>query len=362
MLEFRPFFLILSIFLLASLLSADAAAQARDPIAQAGGLTAKGRQLLEGGRLTEQGRKRLGLEQDDADLKNLPPPKVRRVCPPGETLAGEPCEFTSLAAVQPGLVFNTRILLAPGVYRECLTISRNHVTLEGPGAVLSGTACAGKAAMVISGNFVTIRGIGCTGIAVRSRNGACVRQEGFGLTLDGVDFHDSQEGLLAGGRYGDLTILGSTFRTNGEGGRAHQVYFGPSDARLVIRDSEFIAAVGEGHGVKSGARETILERVVIDGTGGFMSRNVDAYNGGILHIRDSTLVKAPSDANNQIIGYDYEGRADFAVNEIVVENSRIDCGRAAYILDGKNSLATAKVTFRANTVTGNCLDRARWGL
>ena len=324
------------------------------------GLNEKGRQLLEGGAFSKAGRQKLGLDPGDAEV--AAPAKILRVCPAGQQLDGAPCDASSLAAATRTMTFNTRILMAPGVYAECATIGRDHVTIEGKGATLRGKACAGKAALIVRGGFFTLKDITCEDIAVRDRNGACIRYEGHSLTLENVRFANSENGILGGDKTGDLTIIGSTFHRNGEGGRAHKIYFGSARGRLVIRDTTFTAAKGEGHGVKSGAPELIIENVTIDGTGGQQSRNIDAYNGGVLRISNSTLSKAASDTNNQIIGYDYEGRYKYAVNEITIENSRIDCGRGAYILAGRNSLADAKVVFSNNTITGNCLDRARWGL
>lgn len=348
--------------LAAGLAAGSVAALAQAPYLphSTGQYTEKGRALIDGGRLTVEGQRLLGVEPDDMSSEARRYANVVRVCPPGQTLEGMPCDAISLSGAITDLADDTRIVLASGTYRECAVIRRNNVMIEGLGVVLSGRACAGKGALVVDGRGVTVKNIACEGIAVPSRNGACVRYQGTDLTLQSVLFSGSETGLLAGSGSGGLAILRSTFFRNGKEGLAHQVYFNrPGDA-LIVGDSKFLAAQDEGHGIKTGARETILDKVVIDGTGGQMSRNIDAYNGGILRITDSVLVKAPSDANTNIIGYDYEARTEHAENLIVIENTRIDCGRRARILAGRNSYDDVQVISRDNTITGNCLDGDRF--
>ena len=113
-------FLIVAVFLSVFYLSA---AQAQT------GLNEKGRQLLEGGAFSKAGRQKLGLEPAPGDAEVAAPPKILRICPTGQRLDGAPCDASSLAAATRTMTFNTRILMAPGVYAECATIGRDHVTI-----------------------------------------------------------------------------------------------------------------------------------------------------------------------------------------------------------------------------------------
>lgn len=284
-------------------------------------------------------------------------PEKKPACAPTAQGPAAECRASSVAQLRRMIGTGSVVALLHGTYRECLKLGMDNVTIEAAGALLQETICDGKAALVVTGQNIVIRNLACEGMTSADKNGACVRLQGGSLTLDGVRFANSENGFL-GGR-GDLTIVNSLFQGNGKAGFAHQVYFN-SPHRLTVRNSRFIGAKDQGHGIKTGARETILDGVTIDGTGGRMSRNIDAFNGGILRITNSTLIKAASDVNRTIIGYDYEARVNLPDNAIVIENTTIDCGTGATILGGLNSLSTAEIVFRNNTVRGNCLDIARF--
>jgi len=66
-------------------------------------------------------------------------------------------------------------------------------------AQFSGVAAEGKALQVIKGNDTTVTGLDCSEIGVASGNGACIPLEGRNLTLDRVQFHDSEQDILGGG-------------------------------------------------------------------------------------------------------------------------------------------------------------------
>ena len=107
------------------------------------------------------------------------------------------------------------VTLAPGTTHEAGVVRQNRLILAGKGAHLNGVAAEGKAALVIKGNDVTVMGLECSGISVGGGNGACIRAEGTNLTLDGVYFHDSEEGLLSGGKSGRIEVRNSRFERLG---------------------------------------------------------------------------------------------------------------------------------------------------
>lgn len=89
----------------------------------------------------------------------------------------------ALVAAKPGDV----ILLAPIIYRRGIVVRPSGVTLRGqPGTNFVGGVAQGKAAIVVTGNDVTLESIACADIAVPDKNGACVRAEGRNITLRGV--------------------------------------------------------------------------------------------------------------------------------------------------------------------------------
>lgn len=285
----------------------------------------------------------------ETDILQVCPPKTSL---PKTSLTKSACDTRNLHTAMRRVKDQGVLQLMPGRYPECMVITKNHLTIEGEGAQLVNKACKGKAAIVLYDHTAVIRHLACRNIKVAGENGSCVRFHGGELTLENVHFSDSQSGLLGGD--GILRINGSVFERNGYGGQAHQVYFSGAQAELYIRDSKFLSATGEGHGIKSGARRLVLDNVVIDGAGGKMSRNIDAYNGGELVIENSTLRKDPSDANQEIIGYDYESRVEHKVNRIVLRNNVFDCGMGAYVLAGTNSLRGAQIVAENNRFLGNC--------
>ena len=134
---------------------------------------------------------------------------VLRVCPPDEPGAG--CGYTSLQRAvddaEPGSV----IVLAPGVYRQAAVVRRDRLTIRGEaGAHLMGTAAQGKGALVLKGNDTVVEGIECSGIAVKDRNGSCIKLEAEGLVVRNVYFHDSEQGIL-GGFGGTVIVENSRF-------------------------------------------------------------------------------------------------------------------------------------------------------
>jgi len=217
------------------------------------------------------------------------------------------------------------VTLQHGVYRQCATVNRP-VTIEGNGAVIRGVTCGGKAAFVTNAD-TTIRNLTCERHRVSDGNGACVRQQAGSLTLVNVEIRESQNGVLGKGG-GPLSIRNSRFTDLGgdcsvKCGRAHGVYY--SGPGLTIRDSTFRRPRDQGHLVKSGAEQTLIENSTLDETGGNGSRIIDAYNGGNVTIRDSKLIAARNDGNPTVIGYDYEARAEPKVNRIVIEGGSVDC-------------------------------------
>jgi hypothetical protein len=138
-----------------------------------------------------------------------------RVCPLSRDRA---CGYAGLSAVFGSLRPGDRVVMAPGEYREAAILRVDRITIVAEdGAHLLGVAAGGKAALVIAGNDTVIEGLECSDIAVPDRNGACIRLEGRNLTLRGVHFHDSEQGILGGG--GTVLIEDSTFERLGKGGR-----------------------------------------------------------------------------------------------------------------------------------------------
>jgi hypothetical protein len=292
-------------------------------------------------------------------------PRTLRACPPA---AAQPdCGYRgledALAAALPG----DRVVLAPGVYAEGAVIATPGLVLRGePGAHLRDHAVEGKAALVVRADGVVIEGIECSGIAVRDHNGACVRIEGNDLTLRNVHFHDNEEGILSGAGGGALLVEDSLFERNGFGGRAHGVYVGPQVERFVFRNNRILATTGAGHGLKSRARQTIIEGNLIAGLDGQDSRAIDIPNGGEVVIRGNVLQKGPNSESGQMIGLALEGNLHER-NETLIEDNLLlfdtrpeslvhDLARAVGLLPARGTVISSKspgeVVLLGNTIVG----------
>ena len=156
-----------------------------------------------------------------------------------------------------------RIAIAPGVYRQCAVQRAGRIAYLAtePGQTeFTGTACEGKAALVLRGTEASVSGIIFSDIGVADGNGAGIRQEAGNLTIANTWFRDSQQGILTGhDSMMRLVIDRSTFTRLGtcenSGGCAHSIYTGDIGHLRVTR-SRFEEGTG-GHYLK--ARAAMVE-------------------------------------------------------------------------------------------------------
>ena len=265
---------------------------------------------------------------------NTPIPGLIRVCPPENFTLD--CDVQTITEAGAKAQDGDTITVRAGVYEDPAILRANSLTLRAePGAHLRNGVAEGKAAIVVKGNDTVIEGLECSGIRVSSGNGACIRLEGTNLTLRDVNFHDSQEGILAGGECGDVLIEDSLFERLGgaEGialGRAHAIYISCGKS-LTIRNSRILSSKEEGHEVKSRAARTLIENNVIASLDGVDSRLIDVPNGGELVVRDNVLEMGPNTSNPDLIGYGLEG-IRHPMNTILVTGNTIIVDRDPSVL------------------------------
>ncbi|MBD58794.1 MAG: hypothetical protein CL808_01545 [Citromicrobium sp.] len=151
------------------------------------------------------------------------------------------------------------IAIQPGTYRQCAVQQAGRVAFLAtePGEVeFTGTACEGKAALVLRGAEASVSGIIFSRIAVPDGNGAGIRLEAGNLTVANSWFRDSQQGILTShDEMIRLVVDRSTFTRLGtcenSAGCAHSIYTGAIGHFRVTR-SRFEQGTG-GHYVKSRA-------------------------------------------------------------------------------------------------------------
>ncbi len=261
--------------------------------------------------------------------------------------------FDNLADAQSAINTGSLVVIGNGTYSQGLHIQHDDVTVQGSEDThFKGVAIQGKATFVVDGDSVTIEGIECSGVSVPDENGACVRQQGKDLTLSHVHFHSSEQGILSSTGSGKLTIEYSHFENLGKNGYAHAVY--SNNDSLEIRYSKFHSSKDQGHEIKSRAASTLIEYSEIASLSGVDSRLVDISNGGSLTIRDSVLEQGPNSANNQLIGFGFEGVDGNVSQSVELTNNIVLLERSAgnVFLGMPDDLTGVGVTIRGNDFVG----------
>lgn len=229
--------------------------------------------------------------------------------------------YPNLTAAAKQLKDGSHLRLGAGIYQTALNIRQHDVVIEGIGQVVfDGATSDGKGAIVARGDNLTVKNVECRNIAVPSLNGACVRLEGRGLTLDHVYFHSSETGLLETARqHGHIVIRNSRFENLAAGARAHSIYLNSASLHLV--DSVILANRNQ-HSLKSRGPLTLIERSIIASLSAQNSRLIDLSNGGELFVTESILQQGDNAVNNQAIGFGLEG-IKHAKNSITLRDNVI---------------------------------------
>lgn len=253
---------------------------------------------------------------------------VYTVCPSG-------CAYTTLQAAVTAAAPQSTITLAPGVYNQCAVIPRDKpgLVLRGPGAHLQGKQCAGKGALVVQGEDVTIDGLECSRIAVADGNGACVRNEAATLTIRHVYFHDAQTAYLGGkeSTSGIVTIEDSRFERNGKDGTAHNIYIAKRSHHAIVQRN-VISDIAGGHGIKCGAQMCeLIDNKIGPNLNGKQAVGINVQLGGKVTIRGGVVEKGPNAVNPWILTVANEpGNTIYpaAMQDIVIDGVTIINDRA----------------------------------
>ena len=264
-----------------------------------------------------------------------------------------PAPSAASQAARPG----DHVQIQPGEYFDCATWSARGLVVEGVGdaskVVITDKACGGKALFITTAPDITIHNLTLTRARVPDGNGAGIRAEAPGLVVDHVRFINNQNGILAGGEGGTLTVRDSDFVRNGacEQACAHGIYANHLDL-LRVEGSRF-SDTRRGHHIKSrAARTEVVGNTISDGPTGTASYLIDISNGGNVVVRDNTMEKGPDAENHTgavVIGA--EG-VNQPTREITVENNtfRNDGSYQTYFV--VNRTATDAV-LQNNRLSGN---------
>lgn len=220
------------------------------------------------------------------------------------------------------------IAVAPGRHADCAVQAEGEVSYLAaqPGsAIFDGTACEGKAALVLRGRGAEVSGLVFQNIRVPDYNGAGIRLEKGDLTVAESWFRDSQQGILTSGdANGRIVIDRSTFSRlgtcEGPGGCAHSIYTGDYGHLRVTR-SRFEEGRG-GHYVKSrAARVDIASSSFDDARGKATNYMIDLPGGAVGQISNNWFVQGRDKENySAFIAVAAEGRAHSSVGLAILGN------------------------------------------
>ncbi|HEX8383708.1 MAG TPA: right-handed parallel beta-helix repeat-containing protein [Sphingomonas sp.] len=196
------------------------------------------------------------------------------------------------------------ITIAPGVHRDCGIQQAGRIIFraERPGtAIFDGTACEGKAVLVLRGAGSVVDGLVFRGIRVPDGNGAGIRLETGDLTVTNSMFLDSQEGIL--GNVEDarqILIDRSTFAELGQCDEtpdcAHSIYLG-TPGKVTVTNSRFERGRG-GHYVKLRAATVSITDNSFDDVGGSKTNYmIDLPEGASGLIARNTFVQGRAKEN-----------------------------------------------------------------
>lgn len=259
----------------------------------------------------------------------------------------QPSLQAAFDAVNPGGI----IRIEPGIYKEGGTLKkgRDGVLISGaPGVIFDGVAVGGKGTFVLQSDNITIDNIECRNVAVRDRNGACVRLESGDLTLRNVKFVNNENGLLTWDRAKKILIEDSVFEGNGKAGRAHGVYISGAE-QVIVRRSRIVGSKDQGHGLKMRARYILVENSVVASLEGVDSYLIDIPNGGTAVVRNSLLVEGANTANWYILSFGVEG-SKFDRNSLRLEKNIIVTDR-----EGGSEFINIADGMPAPSISGNVI-------
>jgi hypothetical protein len=274
---------------------------------------------------------------------------------PGQRFA-RPCQ--AIAAARRG---DTVLIDARGSrgYRgDVCAWSTDRLTIEGVHGQAhidaAGANSEGKAIWVIAGNDTTIKNVALSGARVPDDNGAGIRQEGAGLTIEHCRFDHNQEGILAADNpASDIVIDASVFADNGAGdGYSHNIYI--NHVRSFTLRHSYSTDANVGHLVKSRALRNYILYDRLTGEQGTDSYELDLPNGGLSYVIGTVLEQGTHTQNPNLLAYGEEGELNpdshlYAVNDTFVNGLRR--GAAMLIGDGvapvlaENDLSTGSPVF-----------------
>ena len=205
-----------------------------------------------------------------------------------------PGGLPSLAAAVREAGDGDTIRLAAGSYYECAVLTQRGLVLEGPGAVLTDRTCEGKALLVVRGDNLVVRDVTLARARVPDRNGAGIRLEAQGLTLERVRFDNDEVGMLAAeGGPGVIRVTDCRFEGGGVAGARPTAALTVGGVALLRVEGSVFSGVKGGQVSTLAARSELTGNRIATGAEAGAGAAVQA-GGGLLVMRDNVLEAGPS--------------------------------------------------------------------
>ena len=215
----------------------------------------------------------------------------------GRTLVvGEGSEYPTLAAAVRVVADGDEIALQPGTYYECAIILARDVVIMGVGVgtVLSDKVCEGKALLVAKGDNLTVRDLVLARARSPDDNGAGIRLEGQGLTVERVRFDNNQVGILAGqAGPGRLRVLDGVFEGGGVAGARPTAALMIGGVALLHVERSVFRDVKGGQVASDAGRSELAGNSLSTGVAPEGEAAVRA-GGGVLVMRDNIVSVGPN--------------------------------------------------------------------
>ncbi|HYZ24737.1 MAG TPA: right-handed parallel beta-helix repeat-containing protein, partial [Rhodopila sp.] len=219
------------------------------------------------------------------------------------------------------------ITIAPGTYYDCAVWRARALTIaaSAPGVVITDKACAGKAAFIVLGDGVLIRGITFTRIRVEDGNGAGIRAEGRDLTVQDSHFTNNQAGIISSAAAGFLRVEGCSFNEIGshESPQPRAIAAGAINT-LHIAHSIFQHPRGGGF-IAPSAQATELQDNRLSDEAGSAASPLVRVQGGVVTVEGNTITvgAAPVERPGAILVYGDAQRVAVRGNTLVEPSSQV---------------------------------------
>lgn len=285
----------------------------------------------------------------------------------GRTLEVGPArQLTGPGEAAKAAVDGDRVVLDPGVYRDCAIWTASHLTIEARGApdtmkqtvmnqtIVAGPTCGDRGLFVFIGNDITVRGLIFAHARDTWHTGAGILMEGANLTVENSVFLDDENGILAGGPPASVVrVRHALFQGDGscQGSCAHALYVGKRIARLEVVDCLF-RETHVGHDIKSRALATIVrDSRIEDGPDGNSSYLIELPDGGDAAIVNNVLQKGLKTDNKEVaISFGTEDAVN-PTRSLVIRGNRFTSDLPEPV-DFVRNLTHTPARLTGNTLTG----------